>query len=416
MESRRVVITGVGAVTPIGLNAAEFWGALIAGKSGVGPITYFDASEFEVRIAGEVKNFKPEEHFEKKEIRKIDRFVQYAIVAAREAVANSGINLEEEDRNHIGVLIGAGIGGIDFIEEQHLVLTQKGPRRVSPFLIPKIIPNMAPGMVSIYLGVRGPNVAVVTACATGTHAIGDAFNLIQRGQATAMIAGGTEAAITPLAIAGFSNMQALSKQNDNMEKASRPFDAERDGFVIAEGAGVLLLEEMEHALRRGARIYCEIVGYGLTADAYHITAPSPDGEGAARSMQMAIDDAGLKPEEVDYINAHGTSTPLNDKLETVAIKAVFGERAYQIPVSSNKSMVGHMLGAAGAVEGIASAFTIYHGIIPPTINYEHPDPECDLDYVPNKARKQEVRIVISNSLGFGGHNCTIALKRFERPS
>jgi 3-oxoacyl-[acyl-carrier-protein] synthase II len=416
MEARRVVITGLGAVTPIGLNVPAFWDALVSGKSGIGPITLFDASQFEVRIAGEVKDFNPEKHFDKKEVRKIDRFVQYAMVAAREAVADAGINFDHEDRNRIGVLIGAGIGGIDFIEEQHLVLIKKGAKRVSPFLIPKIIPNMAPGMVSIDLGLRGPNVAVVTACATGTHAIGDAFKIIQRGQAIAMVAGGTEAAITPLAIAGFSNMQALSKQNDHPERASRPFDARRDGFVISEGSGVVLLEEMDHALCRGARIYGEVVGYGLTADAYHITAPSPDGQGAARSMQMALDDAGLQPTEVDYINAHGTSTPLNDKLETVAIRKVFGEHAYKFAVSSNKSMVGHMLGAAGAVEAIASVLTLYHGIMPPTINYEYPDPECDLDYVPNTARRGRVHVVMSNSLGFGGHNCTIVLKEFKNPS
>ncbi len=413
MEKKRVVITGIGAVTPIGLTAREFWNNLVAGKNGVGAITYFDASDYSTKIAAEIKGFNPEDYFDRKDSRKLDQFVRFAVVAARETIADAGLNLSEEDSNHIGVIVGAGIGGIGYIEEQHLVLMKKGARRVSPFLIPKIIANMAPGQIAIYLGLKGPNTAVVTACASGTHAIGDAFKIIQRGDAVAMLAGGTEAAISPLGVAGFCNMQALSQRNEEPEKASRPFDAQRDGFIMGEGAGIVLLEELEHALKRKARIYCEITGYGLTADAFHITAPSPDGEGAARAMKMAVDDAGLRPEEVDYVNAHGTSTPLNDKLETQAIKTVFGEHAYKMAISSNKSMVGHLLGAAGGAEAIATVLTITEGIIPPTINYENPDPDCDLDYVPNAARKANVRIAISNSLGFGGHNCTIVLKKFE---
>ncbi len=413
MEKKRVVITGIGAITPIGLTAREFWNNLVAGKNGVGVITHFDASNYSTKIAAEVKGFNPEDHFDRKESRKIDQFVRFAVVAARETIADAGLNLSGEDSNHIGVIVGAGIGGIGYIEEQHLVLMKKGARRVSPFLIPKIIANMAPAQIAIYLGLRGPNLAVVTACASGTHAIGDAFKIIQRGDAVAMLAGGTEAAISPLGVAGFCNMQALSQRNDEPEKASRPFDVQRDGFIMGEGAGIIFLEELEHALKRKARIYCEITGYGLSADAFHITAPSPDGEGGARAMKMAVDDAGLRPEEVDYINAHGTSTPLNDKLETQAIKTVFGKHAYKMAISSNKSMVGHLLGAAGGAEAIATALTITEGIIPPTTNYENPDPDCDLDYVPNAARKANVRIAISNSLGFGGHNCTIVLKKFE---
>jgi 3-oxoacyl-[acyl-carrier-protein] synthase II len=413
MEKKRVVVTGLGAMTPIGHTAREFWNNLVAGKNGVGPITHFDASNYRTKIAAEVKGFKPEDYFDRKDIRKLDRFVQFAVIAAREAVADAGLTLSNEDSNRIGVVVGVGIGGIGYIEEQHLVLINKGASRVSPFLIPKIIANMAPGQIAIYLGVKGPNTAVVTACASGTHAIGDAFKIIQRGDAAAMIAGGTEAAISPLGVAGFCSMQALSERNDEPEKASRPFDAKRDGFIMGEGAGIILLEELEHALKRKARIYCEITGYGYTADAYHITAPSPNGEGGARAMKMAIDDAGFSPEEVDYVNAHGTSTPLNDKLETQAIKTVFGEYAYKMPISSNKSMVGHLLGAAGGAEAIATILTIVEGIIPPTINYENPDPACDLDYVPNTARKASVTNAISNSLGFGGHNCTIVFKKFE---
>lgn len=413
MEKKRVVVTGLGAITPIGNTVKEYWEGLISGKSGIGGITKFDLTDFSTRIAGEVKNFDPTNIIPKKELKKLDYFTQYAIIASKEAFEDSGLSIEQSDPNHIGVLVGVGIGGIGVVEEQHDVLIKGGCKKVTPFLIPKLIPNMASGQVSIYLGVKGPNTCVSTACATGTHAIGDSFKIIQRGDAIAMVCGGTESAITPLSIAGFSNMRALSERNDEPQRASRPFDKERDGFVMGEGAGVIVLEELEHALKRGAKIYAEIIGYGLTGDAYHMTAPSPGGEGGARAMKMAIDDAGVKPEEVDYINAHGTSTPYNDKLETDAIKTVFGEHAYKLAVSSTKSMVGHLLGAAGGVEGVALALTIKDDIIPPTINYEVPDPECDLDYVPNTARHTKVNIGISNSLGFGGHNCTIAMKKFK---
>ncbi len=412
MSKNRVVVTGLGAITPLGLNVQEYWDGLISGKSGIGMITTFDTTQHSVKIAAEVKNYVGENHFDKKDVRKIDKFVQYSVVASREAISDAGIDLSKEDVTKIGVLVGVGIGGIGTIEEQHSILVNKGPSRVSPFLIPRMIPNIASGQISIYLGLKGPNSCVVTACATGTHAIGDAFRMIERGDAVAMICGGSESAITPLGLAGFSNMQALSTRNDAPEKASRPFDAQRDGFVMGEGCGILCLEELEHAKARGAKIYCEIIGYGLTGDAYHITAPAPEGEGGARCMDMAVKSAGLKPEDVDYVNAHGTSTPLNDKLETTAIKKVFGEYAKKLQISSNKSMIGHLLGAAGGAEAVATCLTIKNSIIPPTINYEFPDPECDLDYVPNTARKCDVNVAISNSLGFGGHNTTIVLKKF----
>lgn len=413
MKKNRVVVTGVGAITPIGLNAPEYWNGLIAGKSGIGKITTFDTTQHEVKIAAEVKGYNPEDHFDKKESRKMEHFVQFPVVAAREAIKDAGIDLDKENREHIGVMVGVGIGGIGIIEEQHTILLEKGPKRVSPFLIPKMIPNMASGQIAISLGLKGPNTCVCTACATSGHAIGDAFKTIQRGAAVMMVAGGSESAITPLGLAGFTNMQALSTRNDDPEKASRPFDKERDGFVMGEGTGILILEELEHALARGAKIYAEIAGYGLTCDAYHITAPSPDGEGGARGMAMAVEDAGLKPEDVDYVNAHGTSTPLNDKLETKAIIRVFGDRAKEIPISSNKSMIGHLLGAAGGAEALATCLTIKNDLIPPTINYEFPDPECNLDYVPNIARKKVVNVAISNSLGFGGHNTTLLFKKYN---
>ncbi len=411
MIQRRVVITGLGAVTPIGNNVKDYWDGLLAGRSGAGPITKFDASTYPTRIACEIKNFNPENHFDRKEVKKLESFVQYAIVATREAIADSGLDLDAVDKEEFGVYIGSGIGGILAIEEQHSVLLEKGMKRVSPFLIPKLIANMASGLVSIEFGLKGPNLCIVTACATATHSIGEAFKCIQRGQATIMVCGGTEGAISPLGVAGFCNMKALSERNDEPTRASRPFDAQRDGFVMAEGAGILILEDYEHARARGARIYAELAGYGLTGDAYHMTAPAPMGEGAMRSMRMAIRDAGVTPSDVDHINAHGTSTPYNDKTESEAIKTLFGERAYKIPITSNKSMIGHLLGAAGGVEAIAVCLSIRDSVIPPTINYENPDPDCDLDYVPNQPRRTEVTCAISNSLGFGGHNCSVLFRK-----
>jgi len=413
MEKRRVVITGVGVISPVGNDAQTFWASLLAGKSGIGPVTHFDASEFPTRIAGEVKDFDPSAFMDKKDVKRTDRFVQFAIAATKMALEDARLKIEEQDPERVGVYIGSGIGGLATWEDQHRVLLEKGPRRVSPFLIPMMIANMAAGQVSIHFGLKGPNSAPITACATGTHAIGDAFKIIQRGEADVMVAGGTEATIRPLAFAGFCAARAMSTRNDEPEKASRPFDKDRDGFVMGEGAGVLILEELEHAKRRGAPILAEVIGYGMSADAFHLTQPDPDGDGAKRAMLAAIRDAGIRPEEVDYINAHGTSTELNDKVETQAIKAAFGEHAYKLAVSSTKSMTGHMLGAAGAVEAIATALALRDQILPPTINYETPDPACDLDYVPNEARRAPVRVALSNSFGFGGHNATIALKRYE---
>jgi len=413
MEPKRVVVTGLGALTPIGNNTRAYWEALIAGKSGADKITFFDVSKYNCKIGAEVKGFNPEDYFEKKEVKRMERFCQFAMVCAREALKDSGLTPESIDLNRFGVLIGVGMGGIGLIEEQNEVLLTKGPDRVTPLLIPKIIPNMASGMVAIDLGLKGPNSCSVTACASGTNAIGDAYKIIQRGAAIAMITGGSEATITKLGLAGFDNMRAVTRRNDQPQKASRPFDRERDGFVIGEGSGILVIEELEHARTRGARIYCEIIGYGCSCDAYHLTAPSPMGEGAARAIKAALDDAGLQPSDIDYINAHGTSTPLNDKNETDAIKSVFGDHAYKLAVSSNKSMIGHLLGGAGGVEAVATVLTIVEGIIPPTINYEFPDPECDLDYVPNVARKSPVKTAISNSLGFGGHNAVIALRCYQ---
>jgi len=413
MEKRRVVITGVGVISPVGNDAQTFWASLLAGKSGIGPVTHFDASEFPTRIAGEVKDFDPSAFMDKKDVKRTDRFVQFAIAATKMALEDARLKIEEQDPERVGVYIGSGIGGLATWEDQHRVLLEKGPRRVSPFLIPMMIANMAAGQVSIHFGLKGPNSAPITACATGTHAIGDAFKIIQRGEADVMVAGGTEATIRPLAFAGFCAAKAMSTRNDEPEKASRPFDKDRDGFVMGEGAGVLILEELEHAKRRGAPIIAEVIGYGMSADAFHLTQPDPDGDGAKRAMLAAIRDAGIRPEEVDYINAHGTSTELNDKVETQAIKAAFGEHAYKLAISSTKSMTGHMLGAAGAVEAIATALALRDQILPPTINYETPDPACDLDYVPNEARRAPVRVALSNSFGFGGHNATIALKRYE---
>jgi 3-oxoacyl-[acyl-carrier-protein] synthase II len=408
----RVVVTGVGAVTPLGNNVKAFWEGLLTGKSGVGLITAFDTTEFPVKIAAEVKDFNPEEYIDKKEVKRTDRFVQFAIAAAKMAVEDAKLDITEENAENVGVYIGSGIGGIATWEEQHRILMEKGPRRVSPFFVPMMIANMASGQVSIALGAKGPNSAAVTACASATHSIGDAFKIIERGIADVMITGGAEAGIRPIALAGFSNAKALSTRNDEPQKASRPFDKDRDGFVMGEGAGVLVLESLEHAKKRGATILAEIIGYGMSADAYHVTQPAPGGEGAARAMIAALKDAEVKPEEVDYINAHGTSTEYNDKFETLAIKQALGEHAYKVAVSSTKSMTGHLLGAAGGVEAVACVLSIRDSVVPPTINYETPDPECDLDYVPNEARKMDVNVAMSNSLGFGGHNATIVFKKY----
>lgn len=407
---RRVVVTGVGVISPIGIGLHEFWTSLIAGRSGIGPITQFDASQFSTRIAGEVKGFDPTDYMDRKDARRMDRFAQFAVACARMAVADAGLD-DSVDWERVGVLIGSGIGGIHTFEEQARNLFEKGPDRVSPFFVPMMIPDIASGQVSIMLGAKAHNSCTVTACATGTHSIGDAFRIVQRGDADVMIAGGTEAAVSPLALAGFCSARTLSTRNDEPERASRPFDKERDGFVLGEGAGVLVLEALEHAQARGAKIYGEILGYGATGDAYHITAPAPDANGARRAMAAALKDAAIEPEQVGYINAHGTSTEYNDKFETLAIKQVFGEHAYKLAVSSTKSMTGHLLGAAGGVEAIAVLMALKEGVIPPTINYEHPDPECDLDYVPNEARKQTVEVGISNSFGFGGHNAVLVFGR-----
>lgn len=410
---RRVVITGIGAVTPIGIGKDAFWNALIEGKSGVGPITRFDVSEYTTKIAGEVSDFVVTDFIDKKEAKRMDRSTQYAVAASKMAIEDAKLDLEAEDRERIGVIIGTGIGGMEALYDQYKVLFAKGPGRISPFLVPMMIGNMASGMTSIRFGLQGPSSCVVTACATGTNSIGDAARAIKYGDADVMLAGGTEAPISPAALAGFGSMKALSTRNDEPEKASRPFDKDRDGFVMGEGAGVIVLESLEHALARGAHIYAELAGYAYNSDAYHITAPAPGGVMAAKAMRQALKDGGIALNEVDYINAHGTSTGLNDKNETMAIKEVFGDHAYELAVSSIKSMTGHLLGAAGGVECIAAAMAIDQGIIPPTINYETPDEGLDLNYVPNVAEKREVRVALSNSLGFGGHNATLALKKYE---
>lgn len=409
---RRVVITGMGVITSLGLDCNTLWNSLKNGKSGIGTITKFDVSEFSTKVAAEINNFEPTNYIDRKEAKRMDTYTQYAIAAAMEAMERSGLDLDKVDRNRMGVIIGSGIGGIETLIDQHKVMMEKGTKRVSPFFIPMMIANIASGMIAIHFGAKGFNECVVTACATSSNAIGDAFKVIQRGDADIMITGGAEASLNPLSFAGFCNMKAMSS-NEDPKTASRPFDAERDGFVMGEGAGIIILEEYGHALKRNAEILAEIVGYGCTCDAYHITAPAEGGEGAARSMRLAIEDAGITPEQVGYINAHGTSTPHNDRNETLAIKTVFGEYAYKVPVSSTKSMTGHLLGAAGVIEAIACIFAIREGFIPPTINYRTPDPECDLDYVPNKGRATDVQYAISNSLGFGGHNATLAFKRYR---
>ncbi len=409
----RVVVTGLGVVTPVGIGVEAFWKSLIAGASGIGPITRFDASKHDCRIAGEVKGFDPLAYVEKKEARKMDTFTHYALASGMLAVQDADLAITDANRDRVGVYVGTGMGGIPCLEQHHRTLLERGPSRISAFFIPAIITNMASGWISMHYDVRGPNSCVATACATGNHAIGDSFRLVQRGDADVMIAGGTEAVITPLTIAGFCAMRALSTRNAEPERASRPFDKDRDGFVMSEGAAILVLESLTHARRRGARIYAELVGYGLSADAYHISAPSPEGNGALRCMTMALRDAGLRPEAIDYINAHGTSTPAGDISETKAIKRLFGEHASRLAVSSTKSITGHLLGAAGAIEAAATVLALHDGILPPTINLDAPDPECDLDYVPHTARQAPIRAALNNSFGFGGTNASLAFTRFE---
>lgn len=409
---RRVVVTGIGLITPLGIGTGATWNALINGQSGIGPITRFDASDHASQIAAEVKGFTPEQWFEKKQAKNLDLFVQYAVAAADIAWKDSGLSINEENVNRVGVITGCGMGGLPTIEEYHGVLMEKGPRKITPFFIPRVIPNMPSGHISMRLGCKGPNLSQTTACAAGTHAVGEAFRHIAYGDCDAAVTGGTESVICPLAVGGFSAMKALSTRNDDPTAASRPFDRDRDGFVISEGAGMLVLEEMEAAKRRGATIYAEIIGYGQTSDAFHIAAPPEDGEGAARCMAAALRDAGLNADDIDYINAHGTSTPLNDKCETMAIKTVFGRHAAKLAVSSTKSMTGHMLGAAGGIEAAFTALSLHHGILPPTANLHNPDPECDLDYIPLTAREVRITTAMSNSFGFGGTNGVVVFRRF----
>ncbi len=412
--NRRVVVTGLGLVSPVGIGVKEGWESIVSGRSGVGLVTKFDTEGYACRIAGEVKGFEPERFMPAKLVKRLDPFVQYAIAASKEAWEDSGMDSDKVEPDRVGVITGCGLGGLGSIEFYRDVLVKRGPRRVSPFFIPMAIPNMASGQISILFGAKGPNTVVCTACAAGTHAVGQAFKEIQRGAADVMFCGGTEAVITELALAGFGSLKALSTRNDEPQRASRPFDRDRDGFVIGEGSGMLIIESLDHARRRGARIRAELCGFGLTGDAYHMTAPPDDGEGGARAMKEALKDASMAPEDIDYINAHGTSTPLNDSCETKAIKTVFGERAYQIPVSSTKSMTGHLLGGAGGVEAVFTVKALENGIVPPTINYENPDPECDLDYVPNEAREMDIRTAMSNSFGFGGTNGVLIFKRFDQ--
>lgn len=412
-NKKRVVITGLGVISPVGTGQELFWKALLRGQSGIGPLTRFDPSLYDSKIAGEVRDFAPEQFLDRKESRRMDRFTQFGVVAARLAVQDAALELDREDVEGIGVAVGSGIGGIETLCDQHSVLLDKGPNRVSPLFIPMMISNMVSGQIAINLGLKGPNITPVTACASGANAIGEAFRMLQRGAAETVLAGGAEAPIVPIAMAGFCSMRAMSTSNADPQSASRPFDKDRDGFVISEGAGVLALETLGHASARGARIYAEITGYGSTADGYHITAPGPEGAQAARAIRIALQDAGISPDQVDYVNAHGTSTDLNDRIETLAIKKALGEHAYRAPVSSIKSMIGHSMGAAGALEAVACALAIDTGWIPPTINYRRPDPECDLDYVPNQARQSPVRVAVSNSFGFGGQNAVLVIQKFE---
>ncbi len=411
--ARRVVVTGLGMVTPLGTGVDKNWEMACAGKSGIGPITKFDASPFASKIAGEVKDFRSEDFLDKQQIRRLDIFIHYAVASARMAMEDSGLKIDAANGHRVGCVMGSGLGGLEMLEHYHKVLLDRGPKRISPFFIPGMIANMAPGQIAIEFGAKGPNISVETACAASAHAVGESFRFIREGIADAMITGGAEAVVTPLALGGFCSMKALSTRNDEPEKASRPFDLNRDGFVMGEGAGVLILEELEHALDRGAKIYAEVVGYGLSGDAYHVSAPEPEGEGAVSCMKMALEYAGIRPEDVDYINAHGTSTKLNDLSENKAIKAVFKDHAYKLAISSTKSMTGHLLGGAGGVEAIFTVLTIKNGIIPPTINYETPDPECDLDYVPNTARQSQVKVAMSNSFGFGGTNASLIFRAFD---
>lgn len=412
MENRRVVITGIGAVSPIGNDAHTMWENAIKGVSGIDIVSRVNPEDFPAKVAAEVRDVKMEEFLDRKELNRMDRFTQFGVIASKMAVADANLTITEENASRVGVWVGSGIGGLETYEQQHLQFLKRGYRRVSPFFVPMMIPDMAAGQISIALGAKGPNSCTVTACATGTNSIGDAFEVVRRGDADIMIAGGTEAPITNMAFAGFSTAKALTF-NEDPTTASRPFDKNRDGFVMGEGAGIVVLETLESAKARGAHIYAEVIGYGSTGDAYHITAPAPDGEGASRAMKMAIDKAGIDPSEVDYINAHGTSTPYNDKFETQAIKTVFGDHAYKLAVSSTKSMTGHLLGAAGGVETIFSIKALEDGVVPPTINYQEKDEDCDLDYVPNEARQQEIQVAMSNSLGFGGHNATLLFRKYN---
>ena len=413
IEQKRVVVTGLGAITPIGNTLAEYWEGLLSGRNGIGPITLFDPSRHDCRIAGEVKGFSPHDYMDRKEAKRMDRFAQFAVSASKQAIADAQFVINELNAEQVGVIIGTGVGGLKVLEDQQEIYLTRGPDRCSPFMIPMMIANMAAGLTAIHTGAKGPNSCTVTACAAGAHAVGDAFRLIQRGYAQAMICGGSEAAVTPLSVAGFSAARALSTRNDDPVHACRPFSSDRDGFVMGEGSGILLLEELEHALSRGARIYAEIVGYGMTCDAYHMTSPVPSGEGATRAMQLALKDAGLIPEQVSYINAHGTSTQVNDATETGAIKNALGEYAYKVAISSTKSMTGHLLGGSGGIEAVASVMAVANDQIPPTINLTNPDPTCDLDYVPNHSRNQKLEVVLSNSFGFGGHNVTLAFKKYR---
>jgi 3-oxoacyl-[acyl-carrier-protein] synthase II len=409
---RRVVVTGVGLVTPCGIGIDNVWNNILSGQSGIGPITRFDITQFDTKFAGEIKEFNPEDYIQPKEVKKMDLFIQYAVAAAQIAVNDAGLDMGREDSERVGVVVGTGLGGLPTLEKYHSILLERGPGRISPFFIPMLIANEAPGHIAIQHGIKGPNLCIVTACATGAHSIGEACRIIQYGDADVMVAGGSEANLTPLTVGGFNAMKALSTRNDDPQRASRPFERDRDGFVVAEGSGIVILEELEHAKKRGAKIYAEMAGYGYNGDAYHITAPCPDGDGFIRCIRMALKDAQLSPDDVDYINAHGTSTKLNDYVETLSIKVVFQEKACRIPVSSTKSMTGHLLGAAGAIEAIFSVLSIRDQVCPPTINYENPDPECDLDYVPNTARNHTINVVISNAFGFGGTNSALVFRRF----
>ncbi|KOR36104.1 MULTISPECIES: beta-ketoacyl-ACP synthase II [Planktothricoides] len=412
-ERKRVVVTGLGAITPIGNTLEEYWQGLLTGRNGIDRITLFDPSNHACRIAGEVKGFDPGEYLDRKEIKRMDRFAQFGVSASLQAIADAQFKINDLNAEQVGVIIGSGIGGIKVLEDQQTVYLNKGPSKCSPFMIPMMIANMAAGLTAIHTGAKGPNTCTVTACAAGSHAVGDAFRLIQGGYAQAMICGGAEAAVTPLSVAGFASARALSTRNDDPKKACRPFDRDRDGFVMGEGAGILLLEELEYALARGAKIYAEIVGYGMTCDAHHITSPSPGGEGASRAINLALKDAGITPDQVSYINAHGTSTPANDPTETSAIKTALGEHAKKVAVSSTKSMTGHLLGGSGGIEAVATAMAIASDQVPPTINLDNPDPECDLDYVPNQSRSMKVDVALSNSFGFGGHNVTLVFKKYQ---